>query len=238
MSRARRLTYRGALHHVTMRCNNEEFLFEEFSQRLFLDLLRDTCRKYDAPLYNFCLMTNHVHALFGVNADDVLSPLMRRLAGMFANRFNRIRGRKGHLWEGRFRSTIVEASTFFLECMAYIDLNPVRAGIVEQPQDYPWSGHRFLAEETEDLLNMHPIYLGLRKTNKARYRNYLKVLEEERSKAPYSLADALFVGSMHFTRRLQKRFGINTSDGSRIRCVKLGGGIHALELRHGGLSFE
>ena len=80
MSRPRRMTYRGAMHHVTMRCNNKEFLFEEKSFRLFLDLLRETCQMHDVPLYNYCLMTNHVHLLFKVRTGDVLSSFMHRLA--------------------------------------------------------------------------------------------------------------------------------------------------------------
>ena len=238
MSRARRFTYRGALHHVTMRCNNKEFLFEPQSLLLFLDVLRETCIKYGAALYSYCLMTNHVHLLFSVNADDVLSRLMQRLAGVFANRFNRIRGRKGHLWEGRFRSTIVQPSACFLRCMAYIDLNPVRAGMVEQPQDYLWSSYRFLAEEDESIIEMHHIYLGLRKTKTARCRSYLKMLEEERKNPPFSLADTLFVGTRHFTRKLERRFDIKPGHGLRVESVSLGGGIRAIELQHGGIAVE
>jgi putative transposase len=234
MGRSRRLTYRNATHHVTMRCNNKEFLFEERSLRLFLDLLRESSEKYGVRLFNYCLMTNHVHVLFRVKADDVLSPFMHRLANVFAKRFNLIRGRKGHLWEGRFRSTIVEASSYFLPCMAYIDLNPVRAGIVQKPGDYQWCGHRYLEAEDESIIDLHRIYLGLGKERRARYRAYMKLLEKEAAREPYSLAGTLFVGSERFTQRLQKRFGIVNTARVHVQRVDLEGGIRAIELLGGG----
>jgi len=233
MGRSRRLTYRGALHHVTMRCNNKEFLFEEKTFRLFLELLRETCEQYGVPLYNYCLMTNHVHLLFRVKADDLLSQFMHRLANTFAKRFNVIRGRKGHLWEGRFRSTVVHASSYFLRCMAYIDLNPVRAGIVKEPGDYQWASYRHLAREDESFITLHRIYLGLGKDRRTRSRKYSKLLEEEMGREPYSLADVLFVGSPDFTRRAQKRFGIVDEQRRHLGTVELDGGLRAIELRHG-----
>jgi len=213
-----------------MRCNNKEFLFEQQSLQLFLDLLRESCEMHNLQLFNYCLMTNHVHLLFQVNADDVLSAFMHRLANVFAKRFNLIRERKGHLWEGRFRSTIVEAPSYFLRCMAYIDLNPLRAGMVHQPTDYHWCACRHLAAEEDDsIIDLHRIYLELGKDKGARYRAYLKLLEEEAAREPYSLANTLFIGGRRFARRLRTRFGMANEEHSDIRCVKLDGGIHAVE---------
>ena len=234
MSRPRRMTYRGAMHHVTMRCNNKEFLFEEKSFRLFLDLLRETCQMYDVPLYNYCLMTNHVHLLFKVRTGDVLSSFMHRLANVFAKRFNAIRGRKGHLWEGRFRSTIVEPTSYFLQCMAYIDLNPVRAEMVERPGDYQWCSYLHLAKEDESLITLHRVYLDLGKSRRARRQAYARLLKHEASKPPYSLAETLFVGTADFTRRMLKRFDLVRSSRPRIQRVDLGASIEAIESLPGG----
>ncbi len=231
MARSRRLTYRNALHHVTMRCNNKEFLFDKQSLQLFLDVLWESCKKSRLRFFNYCLMTNHVHLLFRVKADDVLSPFMHRLANVFAKRFNVIRGRKGHLWEARFRSTIVEAESYFLRSMAYIDLNPVRAGMVQQPGEYPWCAHPYLAGvEDEPVVDQHRVYLELGQDREARYRAYLKVLEQEAARQPYSLANTLFIGRKVFTGRLQRRFGVADKRRADIRCVELDGGIHAVEV--------
>jgi len=233
MGRPPRLTYAGAMHHVTMRCNNKEFLFDERSQILFVDLLADTREMFDVPLYNYCLMTNHVHLLFEVDGDDVLSRFMHRLETTFSNRFNRIRGRKGHLWEGRFVSTIVEARSYFLRCMAYIDLNPVRAGMVEHPARHEWSAHRFLAAEDESAIALHPHYLGLGRNRGERYAAYSQLLEAERRRDPYSLAGVLFVGSQRFTRKMERQFGIAQKQRPRIQRRDVGNGIRAVERRWG-----
>ena len=234
MGRSPRLTYRGALHHVTMRCNNKEFLFDEQSFRLFLDLVAETASKYNVPVHNYCLMTNHVHLLFTVPFDHTLSQFMHRLANVFAKRFNLIRERKGHLWEGRFRSTIVEPSAYFLRCMAYIDLNPVRARIVGEPGDYRWCGHSDLLAERETFIMPHKSYLELGRDKDSRRRAYLKLLDEEAKRKAYSLAETLFVGSENFTLKLQKRFGIVSDKRPRVRRVELDGGIEAIELQAGG----
>lgn len=229
MGRPLRFSYPKALHHVTMRCNNKAFLFDERSQRLFLQVLEESCAKHRVVLFNYCLMTNHVHLLFRVGEQDTLSRFMQRLAGVFANRFNRARERKGHLWEGRFVSTVVEPVSYFLRCMAYIDLNPVRARIVGDPADYKWCAHRFVLKEDESGIRLHRAYLKLGRTKAERRRRYLELLAEEATRPRCSLAGVLFVGGRRFTDQLRERFGIAGEQAGRFRDVALGGGIVAVE---------
>ena len=124
MSRPPRLTYAGALHHVTLRCNNREFLFTDPSFPRFLDVLHRTRAKFPLALYHYCLMTNHVHLLFEVGRDDTLPKAMHWLGTTFAREFNKAEGRKGHLWEGRYRSTIVEDSTYFFAASRFLVGSP------------------------------------------------------------------------------------------------------------------
>ncbi|MFH1732895.1 MAG: transposase [Planctomycetota bacterium] len=229
MGRSRRLTYRGALHHVTMRCNNKEFLFEERSFLLFLDVLREARAKFSVHLFNYCLMTNHVHLLFDVPHDDVLPNFMHRVANTFSKRFNTMRQRKGHLWEGRYLSTLVEPQSYFLRCMAYLDLNPVRARMVARPGDYRWSAYRDIAAENESTVTLHKTYLELGNDRASRRRAYSKILEQESDRAPYSLARALFVGGGPFIVRMEKRFGIAAIESARIRRVDVGGAARSVE---------
>jgi putative transposase len=217
-----------------MRCNNKEFLFDEQSQRLFLALMRETCETFRTPLYNYCLMTNHVHLLFQVPEDDTLSRMMHRLANVFAKRFNAIRGRKGHLWEGRFVSTILEAPAFFLRCMAYIDLNPVRARIVDDPREYQWCAHRFVRAEDEANVTLHKVYLELGETPAARRAAYRRLLDREGARKPFSLAGTLLVGTPRFNRALRRRFGLSGSRSVRLREIDLGDGVLATALHKGG----
>jgi len=222
------------MHHVTMRCNNKEFLFDDDSQELFLELLFHWVKKHAVTLYNYCVMTNHVHLLFQVWADDELSAFMHHVANVFARRFNRIAGRKGHLWEERFRSTIVQASTSFLRCMTYIDLNPVRAGIVSRPEDYPWSACRFVLEEDRARLSFHRLYRLLGKTPNKRNAAYGRLLANDMAREPFTLARSLFMGNTDFVESMQSRFGIVQTARPRIRLVDLSDGLVCVELQPGG----
>lgn len=238
MGRSLRFTYAGALHHVTMRCNNKEFLFEPVSLQLFLDLLIEACERLGVRLHNYCLMTNHVHLLFTVPAEDVLPRFMHRVANRFAKRFNASRDRKGHLWEGRYRSCIVEAPAYFLRTMAYVDLNPVRARMVETPADYPWSGHRYLAAEDESLLRLHRVYLELGGGPRSRYRTYLRLLAEEAGRSAQSLAPLLFAGTRGFVWRMRRRFGLQEGRPPRVEQIPLQGGFYGAKPRRSRRSGE
>lgn len=231
MGRPPRMTFRGALHHVTMRCNNKEFLFDDISRANFLDVIVESCKKFNVPLHDYCLMTNHVHLLFTVSADDKLSRFMHRVANVFANRFNRKRERKGHLWEGRFASTIVEPSAYLLDCMAYIDLNPVRAGIVSQPFEYPWSGHRDIKREDESIIRLHECYLALSTSTANRYTKYSDLISEKMRHPPQPLADVVFVGSRGFTSRMCNRFEVGAGrKRPTVQSLHIGDGIYVVDL--------
>jgi len=233
VSRPPRFSYAHAVHHVTLRCNNREFLFTPPSFELFLRVLSDARDRFPLHLYNHCLMTNHVHLLLKVGRDDTLSTAMRWLSTSFVRRFNRVTGRKGHLWEGRFRSTLIEESTSFLRCMAYVDLNPVRAGMAPTPLDYPWSAHSALRAEDGESVELHELYLGLGADPARRYRAYLELLSAEAAREPFSLATAYFVGSPRFVSRMESRFGLRGS-GAALRRKPLGSGLVWAGPRHGG----
>jgi REP element-mobilizing transposase RayT len=197
VGRPPRLTYQGALHHVTLRCNNKEFLFD-------------------------------------VPADDTLSRFMHRVAHVFANRFNRRRERKGHLWEDRFVSTIVEARSYFFRCMAYLDLNPVRARMVAEPGDHPWSGHRAVINEDESFIHLHQMYRELGENCEERRRAYLGLLAQELGLPPRSLVGTLVVGSHDFVWRVRRRLSIGAEHEPRIELIGFGDGIHAARRRPRG----
>ena len=233
MGRPLRLTYQGALHHVTLRCNNKEFLFDEESWRMFMDLLAEACHRFEVRLRDYCLMTNHVHVDFQVPADGVLSNYMHWLANVFAKRFNLRRNRKGHFWENRFHSTIIQPGCN-LKCMAYIDLNPVRAGMVQSPADHRWSGHSAIRAENQMLLRLDPSYLALGNDRTTRYAAYLRVIEAEAAKKPFSLANVLFFGNKEFVEQHVERFGLGSTIRPRVNRIDLGGGIWGVEPIKGG----
>jgi putative transposase len=205
VSRPPRFSYSHAVHHVTLRCNNREFLFTPSSFELFLSVLHEARGALPVHLYNYCLMTNHVHLLFKVGCDDTLSKAMHWLSTSFVRRFNKATERKGHLWEGRFRSTLIEQETAFLRCMAYVDLNPVRAGMAAATADYPWNPHAALRAEDPERIALHEVYLELGADPASRY----------------ALATAYFLGSPRFVSRMERRFAPNAA----LRRNCLAGGL-------------
>jgi len=225
-------SYEDAVHHVTLRCNNREFLFSDSSFALFRDILQEARRKFHLALYNYCLMTNHVHLFFKVEWADTLSKAMHWIANSFSRRFNKASGRHGHLWEGRFRSTIVEAASYFFRCMAYLDLNPVRAGIAATPLGYRWCGHRAVRDEDLRELDFHPLYLEGGREAASRYASYMKLLAEEAARSPMSLARAYFVGTRRFVKRMMDRFELQAAPSYSRR--ELDGGLVCLGPRWGG----
>ena len=232
MPRAPRFSYPSALHHVTLRCNNREFLFEPPWFEVFIELVEQARARFPIWLYNYCVMTNHVHLLFKVGREDTLSKAMHWLSTTFVRRFNTSTGRSGHLWEGRFKSAIIERSSYFYRCMAYVDLNPVRAGIVATPPDYAWCAHRALRVEDAQVLDLHPLYLCLGDDAEGRYRRYREILAEEAARPAVSLARAYFVGTRRFVRRMQARFGLGRTS-TRGGHEDLGSGVVCVRPRRG-----
>jgi len=232
MPRPPRFSYPQALHHVTLRCNNREFLLEQPWLAEFGRLLQECRTRFSVRLYNYCLMTNHVHLVFEVGQANTLPTMMHWLSTSFVRRFNRTTGRRGHLWEGRYRSTLVEQSSYFYRCMAYVDLNPVRAGLVGDCADYPWCGHPALRAEDTTVLDIHPLYLDLGADAGSRYAWYRGMLADEARRPAVSLARAYFVGTRRFAQRMEARFGLEAS-GRQVDRRDLGSGVLCVAPRQG-----
>jgi REP-associated tyrosine transposase len=142
MARYPRLILPGVALHIIQRGNNRNACFREDSDYLtYLAHLRHLSRKYECDVHAYCLMTNHVHLLLTPDAPDACGLLMRDLGRCYVRYFNRRHARTGTLWEGRFRSCIVESAEYVLACYRYIELNPVRAGMVGRASGHPWSSH-------------------------------------------------------------------------------------------------
>ena len=174
MSRLPRLTVPGYPHHVIQRGNNRQPIVvdTEDRQRLW-DELREHARARNVAVHAYVLMDNHLHLLVTPEAADGLPLMMQGVGRSYVRWFNRRHGRSGTLWEGRYRSTLIEAERYLLACMAYIDLNPVRAGMVAAAGDYRWSSHAHLIGQRSDpLVTPHPLYWQLGNTPFAREQAY------------------------------------------------------------------
>jgi putative transposase len=142
MSRPLRLEFEGALYHVTSRGDRREPIYDDDIDRdAFLDIVGDAMERFDAIGFAYCLMGNHYHLVIQTRQAN-LSRLMRHVNGVYTQTYNRRHRLTGHLFQGRFKAVVVDGDAYFLEVCRYVDLNPVRAGMVRRPQDWRWSSFR------------------------------------------------------------------------------------------------
>ncbi|HUT55270.1 MAG TPA: transposase [bacterium] len=142
MGRIARVVAPKCPHHVVQRGNNRgPVFFSDGDRRLYLAILASQCRRHGLALHAYCLMTNHVHLVATPRDPASLANAVGRAHWVYAQKLNRRLGRSGHLWQGRFHSCPMD-DAYFLSAMAYVELNPVRAGICESPADYEWSTAR------------------------------------------------------------------------------------------------
>jgi len=178
MPRPPRLHAPGGTVHVVARCNNREFYInapEDFKQ--VLSTLGEMLRTYGVSLNAYTVMSNHVHLLLQAPQADALGRPMRWFMTESAKAFHRARHRRGHFWERRYFACLVEEDTYALAALRYLDRNPVRAGLVEDPSLYPWSSCAAYARgRTDPLISLHPSYLALSDSAEERERLYWELL--------------------------------------------------------------
>ena len=163
MPRKPRMYLEGTPCHVIQRGNNRNAcLFSNQDYSFYLDCLGDACSRYSVSLHAYVLMTNHVHLLMTPSDAVGVSRVMQSLGRRYVQYINKEYRRSGTLWEGRHKACIVDAENYLLTCMRYIELNPVRAGMVEHPVEYTWSSYRVNGQaEDNSLINMHECYIRL-----------------------------------------------------------------------------
>lgn len=145
MARPLRLEFPGAIYHITSRGNARLPIFEDDQDRQrFLFILQEVVKRFNWLCHAYCLMDNHYH-LVVETVDGNLSQGMRHFNGVYTQDFNRRHNRTGHVFQGRYKSILVERDSYLLELCRYVVLNPVRAGEVSQPGEYPWSSYRATA---------------------------------------------------------------------------------------------
>lgn len=161
-------------HHIVQRGHNRQVVFaEQRDFERYLETLATFKGVFGVKVYAYCLMTNHVHLLLVPETIAGLAQLMKRLAGRQTRHHNRLEGRRGTLWESRYKSSPVDSDDYLLACTRYIELNPLRARMVAAPEDYRWSSCRYhLGLARCDWLDSDPAYLALGETRAMREERY------------------------------------------------------------------
>lgn len=215
MPRQARLILPNCPHHIIQRGHNKQVVFasdEDYSY--YLDTLREWKTELGCKVYAFCLMTNHVHLVIDPGDDAKnLGLLMKRIAGRQTRYVNKMEKRSGSLWEGRYKSSPINASEYLLACCRYVELNPLRAGMIDDPEKYRWSscpvktGIKALA-----WLDFDPFYLSLGSTPErcaAKYREWLHatIPEEEWKLIRDATQRGQLTANSSFTRMISEKIG-------------------------------
>ena len=181
MPRRPRLVLPGLPLHIIQRGNNREACFRAGADfPVYLSMLRAAAELGECTVHAYVLMTNHVHLLISPGEAESPGCMMKALGQRYVQYVNRRYGRSGTLWEGRFRSCIIEDERYFWTCQRYIELNPVRAGMVSRPGEYKWSSYHANADGVEDpIVTPHNLYQGLAADAPQRCSAYQELFSDE-----------------------------------------------------------
>lgn len=210
MARLPRLTLADQPHHVIQRGNNRQAIFlDAADHERMLALLTEQAPRFGVAVHAYVLMGNHFHLLATPTTSEGLPRFMQAVGRSYVRWFNNRHQRSGTLWEGRYRSTLIQTDRYLLACMVYIDLNPVRAGLVPEPRDYPWSSHNhYIGLRTDRLITPHPLYWSLGNTPFAREAAYAELVragipQRDQTVLTESTLQGWAAGDARFVEQLQ-----------------------------------
>ncbi|MCP3870382.1 MAG: transposase [Gammaproteobacteria bacterium] len=223
MARRSRVCLSGIPQHIIQRGNNQQVCFGSAEDHAaYVHWLAEASEKYRVAIHAWVLMTNHVHLLATPETQDGLSKVMQIVGRHYVRYFNCSYCRTGTLWEGRFKSCVIDAEDYLLVCQRYIELNPVRTGMAQKPSDYRWSSYHSnaLAKKTH-LWTPHGTWLQLGKTHQERSAAYRKLFAgyaspDELKKVRDSVNKGLALGNNRFRDEIERL------SGRRMRPLKRG----------------
>lgn len=218
MARLPRFNIPDQPQHIIQRGNNREPIFcQGDDYRFYLEKLEDGCKRYSCDLHAYVLMTNHVHLLLTPQTTEGVGKMMQMLGRYYVQYFNYCYQRTGTLWEGRYKATLIDSEQYLMSCMRYIELNPVRATMVEHPRDYSWSSYPHNAlGKINSLITEHSLYLqlaGYDEERQSAYRTLFKsrlsdaILNEIRS----ATNKAWVLGNDRFKEQIEVQLGRQVS---------------------------
>jgi REP element-mobilizing transposase RayT len=211
MARPIRIEFEGALYHVTSRGDRREAIYEDDADRArFLEVLGEVASAFNWVVHAYCLMSNHYHLLIET-PDANLSKGMRQLNGVFTQYSNRRHRRTGHLFQGRYKAILVDADSYLLELSRYVVLNPVRARMVADAGDWPWSSYGAMvgAQEVPGWLAIEGLLSAFASTRSVARRRYMRFVAAGVGADPIwkHLNRQVYLGSDDFVQRMQEMAG-------------------------------
>ena len=220
MPRPQRLNIPGVPQHITQRGNNRQVcFFENKDRQTYLELLLKAAVRRGCSVHAYVLMSNHVHLLLTPDIADGVSHLMQDIGREYVRYINKTHQRSGTLWEGRFKSSLVDSEAYCLACYTYIELNPVRAAMVTSPQDYSWSSfHTNALGEPNPLITPHEQWLRLGEEDETRCRAYRDMCDGNMAGAQvetirHTNSKGLPLGSKRFRAEIESQLKVKLGTG-------------------------
>lgn len=228
MARPLRIEYPGAFYHVTSRGNEQKDIFKtQLDRKKFLSYLESSVMRYGAVIHVWCLMSNHYHLLMETPSGN-LSQIMRHINGAYTTYFNIKRKRAGHLFQGRYKSILVEADSYAVELSRYIHLNPVRAGMAANLEGYQWSSYRSYIglSEVPDWQKTDFIFGyfggGTSEGTKQKYRRFVEeVLGKEYVSPLTATIASTILGSEEFVREVSKKYLSDRKSERNVPAIRM-----------------
>lgn len=209
MARPPRIEFPGAFYHVIVRGNQKQNIFLDDEDRSeYLDRLRHYKEERGFVLYAYVLMSNHVHLLIETQKTP-LSKIMQLLNFTYTRHFNRRYGQTGHLFQGRYKSLLCDRDEYLLGLVRYIHLNPVRAGVVTFPHEYPWSSHRAYLGKGDAMVDIDGVLRLFSEEAPAARKRYREFVDEAvsagRDEAYYRAVDQQIIGGEKFKEKVERK---------------------------------
>lgn len=227
MARKPRFNIAGIPQHVIQRGNNRQATFyAEQDYQYYLECLAKAVAAYDCDIHAYVLMTNHVHLLVTPNQTDSIARMMQSVGRRYVQYINYTYKRSGTLWEGRYKASLIQSETYLLSCMRYIELNPVRANMVTQPEDYQWSSYQANAlGKRNEHLTSHTQYDALGITSEQRQAAYRALFQaqldsETLNTLRRSVNSELITGGNKFQAEIETALGRKVAPAPRGRPSK------------------
>tara|TARA_R110002074_G_C12401303_1_gene654175 strand:- start:166 stop:861 length:696 start_codon:yes stop_codon:yes gene_type:complete len=225
MPRKARVLVPNCPHHIVQRGHNRKAVFlADQDYQYYLENLKEWKKALGVKLYAWCLMTNHIHIIAEPAEDAMsLSKLMKRVNGRQSAYVNKLEGRSGSLWEGRYKASPIQKDEYLLACVRYVELNPIKAGMVKVLKNYPWSSYRERAGlRSRDMLDLDSSYQSLGHTEKDRRHHYHQYLiDGSNSKETALISERLqrnqLTGNHRFIDEIENRIGLRVENRGRGR---------------------
>jgi putative transposase len=214
MPRTARVAPRDAVYHILTRGNNRQNIFnKEKDYKKYIKILKKYKEKYQFILYHYVLMTNHIHLILEVTEKGgSLAEIMKGINLSYALYYKGKYEYIGHFWQDRYKSILISKDEYLISCGGYVELNPVRAKIVEDPKEYEWSSYNVYAYGKVDaVVEEHPIYRELSKEKRERrkkYRELIKCMLKEKDALSGEMNGRVVYGNLDFIKRMKKEYNV------------------------------